>query len=227
MATMTEPMFWLLQAPDDQRRGVEIDGRKYTQISCPTHEHHRGAERGIGNLAIRIPPSGVKDFTWSWMSDILVSRRVLDLFVKHHVTGFETRPADVLFPKSAKGEPPELFDLVVTGWGGLAASAAGVKVVEYCPDCGHKIFTVAEPSRLIDPTAWDGSDLFIVWPLPGYRFASDRLTSILRQEKVSGLKLIPSYEIPTKKGARLNPGPLAMHMPEARARELSERFGID
>jgi hypothetical protein len=39
---------------------------------------------------------------------------------------------------------------------------------------------------LIDPAAWDGSDLFIVWPLPLFRFAGERLANILREEKLPG-----------------------------------------
>jgi hypothetical protein len=225
--TVTSPLFWELQPPDDQRLGGEIDGRKYTRVYCASNEGHRGAERSIGNLAIEISPSGVKDFTWTWMSDILISQRVLDLFATHHVTGFETRPVEVHYPKGAKVEPPDLFDLVVTGWGGLAAAAAGVKVAEYCRDCGRKIFSIAEPSHLIDAGAWDGSDLFIVWPLPRYRFASDRLANILRREKVTGLKLIHASDIRTERGTEVIPGQLSSHMPAERARELSEHFGID
>jgi hypothetical protein len=98
--------------------------------------------------------------------------------------------------------------------------------VESCPACGDKIYTIAEPSRLIDPAAWDGSDLFIVWPLPGYRFASDRLATILRQEKVSGVELVPAPKLPTERGARVAPATLTACMPKDRARELSQRFGI-
>jgi hypothetical protein len=112
------------------------------------------------------------------------------------------------------------------GWGGWAAPAAGLTLVESCPGCGHKVYAIAEPSRLIDPTAWDGSDLFIVWSLPGYQFASDRLASILRQEQVSGVKLLPAPELPVRRGNHVTPGSLALHMPESRARELSQRFGI-
>jgi hypothetical protein len=88
------------------------------------------------------------------------------------------------------------------------------------------IYKIAEPSRLIDPAAWDGSDLFIVWPLPGYRFASDRLATILRQEKVSGVGLAPAPKLPAERGARVDPATLTACMPKDRARELSQRFGI-
>jgi hypothetical protein len=122
--------------------------------------------------------------------------------------------------------PPKLFEFVVTGWGGWAAPAAGVSLVESCPACGDKIYKIAEPSRLIDPAAWDGSDLFIVWPLPGYRFASDRLANILRQEKVSGVELAPAPKLPAERGVRVAPATLTACMPKDRARELSQRFGI-
>jgi hypothetical protein len=89
-----------------------------------------------------------------------------------------------------------------------------------------KHYVIAEPSRLIDTAAWDGSDLFIVWPLPGYRLASERLVSVLRQEKVSGVELIPAPKIPVKKGATVGPGLLVYSMPEDRARELGQRYGI-
>jgi hypothetical protein len=68
--------------------------------------------------------------------------------------------------------------------------------------------------------------LFIVWPLPGYRFASDRLATILRQEKVSGVELAPAPKLPTERGARVAPATLTACMPKDRARELSQRFGI-
>jgi hypothetical protein len=67
----------------------------------------------------------------------------------------------------------------------------------------------------------------MVWPLPRFRFASDRLANILRQEKVSGVKLIPAAEIRIERGGMLTPGQLTSHMPPERARELNERFGID
>jgi hypothetical protein len=89
-----------------------------------------------------------------------------------------------------------------------------------------KDYVIAEPSRLIDPAAWDKSDLFIVWQLPGYRFASSRLANILRQEKVSGVHLIPAPRIPVEKGAEVGPASIMYCMPEDRARELGQRFGI-
>src|SRR5205823_9280940 len=137
-----------------------------------------------------IPRSALKDFTWIWDGYLLISQNLLQIFERHRVTGFEAKAANVAYSNTANMAPPALFELVITGWGGLAAQAAGVTLVESCQACGHKVYAIAEPGLLIDADAWDGSDLFLAWPLPGYRFASDRLASILREEKVSGIELI-------------------------------------
>jgi hypothetical protein len=149
----------------------------------------------------------------------------LDPLKRHRVTGFEAAPAKVTYSKAARARPPDLFELVITGWGGFAAAAAGIGVVDACPGCGYRSYSIAEPSRLIDAAAWDGSDLFVIWPLPGYYFASDRLVNILRQEKVSGVKAFPAEALPMERGDRATPGPLAWSMPEHRTRELEQRYG--
>jgi hypothetical protein len=218
--------FWILEPRVEQRLAKQAGDTRYERVICPLRDgHNRGGKR-IGELSIIVHPSVIKDFTFTWSNDILVSRRVLDLFDKHRVTGFEARPAKVALPKKSQAHPPSLFELIITGWGGWAAPAAGLTLIESCPGCGHKVYAIAEPSRLIDPAAWDGSDLFIVWPLPGYQFASDRLASILRQEQVSGVKLLPAKELPVGRGNHVTPGSLALRMPESRARELGQRFGI-
>jgi hypothetical protein len=216
--------FWFLDPPRPQGLAEEARDTDYGQIVCPADADHRRAGKRIGALSVIVHPLRVGDFTFSWMSDILVSQRVLDLFEKYHVSGFKAERVKTSYPKTIKGRPPDLFELVVTGWGGFAAPAAGVKLAESCPGCGYKEYTIAEPSRLIDAAAWDGSDLFIVWPLPGYRFVSDRLADIIRQEKFSGVKVVPATQLPTERGAGLSPGPLSWHMPEARARELERLF---
>jgi hypothetical protein len=218
--------FWYLDPPRLEGLAEEARDMDFEQILCPAHEGHRRGGKRIGALSVVVDPLRVGDFTFSWLSDVLVSRRVLDTFAKHRVTGFVVKPAKISYPATIEARPPDLFELVVTGWGGLAAQAAGVKLVESCRGCGQKIYTIAEPSRLIDARAWDGSDLFMVWPLPRYQFASDRLANILRQERVSGVKLVPAPQIPIERGGTATPAPLNWRMPEERARELERRFGI-
>jgi hypothetical protein len=218
--------FWILRPPSNQVFADESPDQMSEHITCPDYAGHRRGGKRIGELEIVVDPRSVKDFTWTWVSDILISPVVVELFKNYRVTGWQTEPAKVSYRKGIRTKPPELSELIVTGWGGWAAPAAGVQLVESCPACGHKVYSIAEPSRLVDADAWDGSDLFIVWPLPRYRFASDRLARILRQNHVSGVDLIPAPRIPTKRGAHVTPGFLATSMPEHRVRELGPRFGI-
>jgi hypothetical protein len=114
----------------------------------------------------------------------------------------------------------------VTGWGGFVSAAAGTRLKEWCHGCGYNKYVIADPSQLIDAAAWDGSDIFVVWPLPVYRFASDRLAEILRTEGVSGLELVPATSIPGKQSGWVVGADALTLMPEARARELEQRFKI-
>jgi hypothetical protein len=220
------PRFWLMQKFERQGH-VMTSHEHYEQITCPERKDHvRGGKRH-GTVSVKGTPSVMKtDFVWAWGLDVLVSQRVVDIFAKHRVTGFEVKPAKVSYDRKSQGPPPTLFELKVIGWGGLAASAAGPRLRYWCPYCGHKVYTIADPSRLIDPTRWDGSDLFFVWPWPAFRFVSDRLADILRQEQISGVKLIPASEFPRARGAAAGPGDLRNHMPEERARQLEEQYGV-
>ena len=223
---MTSQAFWSLETPAGLRLAEQAPDTKYERIICLADPGHQRAGKRLGSLSVILDPLGVRDFTWTWFSDILISPKVLDLFKKYRVTGFEAARAKTAYPKGINARPPDLFELVVTGWGGWAAPAAGVSLARSCPTCGDKNYVIAEPGRLIDPAAWDGSDLFIVWPLPGYKFASNRLASILRKEKISGVQLIPAPKIPVKRGATLGPASITYCMPDDRARDLGQRFGI-
>jgi hypothetical protein len=181
----------------------------------------------LGDLRVTIDPAGVKDFTWTWLQDILVSERLLDVFLKHRVTGYEIRPAKMSYSKRSPAKPPAMYELIVTGWGGMPSSTAGLTVAKSCPACNHRTYAIAEPSRLIDPASWDGSDLFIVWPLPRFHFASERFANILRQERITGVKLIAAVDIPLERGNGATPGRLLNWMPPSRAHALGDPLGIN
>ena len=120
-----------------------------------------------------------------------------------------------------------MYELIVIGWGGMASLAAGLTLANSCPACNHRNYAIAEPSQLIEPASWDGSDLFIVWPLPRFRFASERLANILRNERVTGVKLVSAPEIPFEPGNRATPGRLLNWMPASRAHALGDKLEIN
>jgi hypothetical protein len=156
----------------------------------------------------------------------LISEKALRVLAQNGVTGFEVKAADVAFASRSMGTPPRLFELIVTGWGGIAAPASGLRTTLFCPSCRRRVYEVAQPSRIIDPSEWDGSDLFVVWPLPRFRFCTARVARILQDNRLSGVDLIPAADIPLHSGSKLVPGPLTQHMPQARALEIAKRFDV-
>lgn len=219
--------FWLLAIPDDQAlaKWLDID---YEGLTCAEDPGTLRLGGRIGGSTVLADPRALKGVTWTWSLELLVSPKTLRLLRDEGVTGFETRPVKVVYPDDIEPTPPELHELAVTGWGGFAAPAAGARLMHACSTCRYREYEIADPSRLIDPAAWDGSDLFVVWPVSQFYFASDRFADIVRREKVSGLELVPAADIRLEKGVRIGrgPGSLTARMPADRARELEQRFGL-
>jgi hypothetical protein len=226
---MAAPMtsnFWLIEPPDNQRLLKRAAVPEFKKTPCPTSDHHSARLTRIGDLHVVADPLAEKDFTWTWRNEILASPKVLASFEKNGVTGFEIRPIVATYPEPIKAQPPELYEIIITGWAGLPSREAGLRITQSCPTCGYKRYTVADPSHLIDPNTWDGSDLFIVWPLPRYPFVTDRLANIIRQEKLSGVKLTPAAKVRVGENAELDPGTLFQWMPETRALMVGRKLGL-
>jgi hypothetical protein len=109
------PLFWLLRTPASRRLAEEDPDTQYETIICPADAGHQRPGRRTGSLSVITNPSALRDFTWTWLSDTLISQKVVDLFKKHRVTGFEVVPVKTSYPKRIKASPPDLFELVVTG----------------------------------------------------------------------------------------------------------------
>jgi hypothetical protein len=220
--------FWLVTIPRNQRLLVQAASpTPMIEVTpCPLTDRHSGRIKYIGTLHVEADPRAVRDFTWTWMTELLISSKVLKVFEKHHVTGFDLRPVIAKYPKPSKAPFPQLHEVMITGWAGLPSREAKLMVTEFCPACHRTVYSIGEPSKLLDASSWDGSDLFMVWPAPRHFFASDRLASIIRQEKLGGVKLIPPAAIDMDRGTTLNPGSLFQWLPEERAEELSQQLGI-
>ena len=94
-------------------------------VTCPAHvEHQRGGKR-LTDLTIALRGRGkVQDFVWTWQSECLLQDHVLRLFQAAALTGFEIKPVMSKFKSWRPDEPPTLWELVVTGWAGVAPTAS-------------------------------------------------------------------------------------------------------
>jgi hypothetical protein len=136
------------------------------------------------------------------------------------------KPVNARFRKSHK-QLPKLWELQVTGWAGMAKSESGIHLDEAtsCPVCGYLNYAgLHNPEELIDVQEWDGSDFFMVWPMPRYILVSQRAFNTLRDHRLTGARLHAVSNIEQTDG--FAPGRLHYYMSDRRARELGEPLGI-
>jgi hypothetical protein len=156
---------------------------------------------------------------------------VCELLANEHVTGFSTRPVTVVSDNSedwSQSDPLRLTELVVTGWGGIAPEESGIKfdVQASCTVCGYlRYSTFTKPSLIVDAQQWDGSDIFMVWPLPKFIFVTGRVATLIRSNELTGLVLKAPEELVAHSNV-LAPGRLSYLMPEERAQRLGGKLGI-
>jgi len=205
------------------------------QVVCAANPKHQWGGKRTANLSVVLYSNQVFDIMWTWHNECLIQQHVLDAFQRQGFNGFQVKAAEVRFKRPGAGEPPRLWELVVTGWAGFASLESGIRLDEKrsCLDCGSLRYTrPTDYSRLIDETKWDGSDFFMVWPLPKYIFVTGRvcefiqtndlrLTQFMRPEDLQ-----PKTPFEQQLDRGFSPGRLSYWMPEERARELGEPLGI-
>ncbi|MFB3883452.1 MAG: double-CXXCG motif protein [Armatimonadota bacterium] len=197
--------FWHLTCLRSRRDyGTPTDwdaDRCVEQVVCPiTRQHNRVRELGRGNLRVVYASGKVPHIFWPYLSGgFLVQEGVLRRFRDAALTGFEAKPvAEVRMPRlqSAGLRVPDLWEIVVTGWGGEAADESGVRMTYYCPGCGHVRYSVPDnPAELVDETKWDGSDFFRVYPFSLYVFVTERVAQLVRKERWRGVRLVRPQDL--------------------------------
>jgi hypothetical protein len=183
----------------------------------------------LTDLNVVLSDGPVEDFVWTWYSECLMQDRTLELLRKHQFTGFETKPVIARFEKGAE-DPPRLWELVVTGWAGMAKPESGIHLdkAKSCAGCDHLTYTgLLDAAQLIDEGKWDGSDFFMVWPLPRFIFVTERVVRVIRENHLRGVCVESVSEMKQNKlVSGYTPGRLSYWMPEMRARELGEPLAI-
>jgi hypothetical protein len=218
--------FWHLADSGLERNLAEWDQTAVDleSVICPIDPGHQRPGKRITDLSVILPNSPLGDFVWTWQSECLVQSRPLEIFKERGFRGFKTTPVQARFKRPGV-EPPKLWELSVTGWGGVAPTASGVHLIKSCPGCGLLQYSgFTNPEHLVDLDAWDGSDFFMVWPLPGFIFVTNRVAEAILNRGLTGLKLLPLSGLTSHDG--LSPGRLSYWMPEPRARKLGEPLGI-
>ncbi len=165
-------------------------------IVCPvTTDHQRAGNRTI-DLHIVLPSPRIGNFVWTWMSECLITDRVLQLFRQAGLTGFEVKPVVVAgvkrLDKRRFEEIPTLWELVVTGRGGDARPKSGIRVIYRCEACGLVEYSSYQNGILVDEEQWNGSDFFTVNGYPRYILVTERVKVLIMTHRLTNCVLIPA-----------------------------------
>jgi hypothetical protein len=201
------------------------DDVKLESIGCPLVPGHRRAGRRQSALQVQVPGI-VGDIVWTWQRDCLLSDRVVNLINSEGLTGLTFRTA---VSRSVSKQPLQqnYQELVVTGWGGTARPESGIKLQENCSGCGHLHYSnLVSPQMLVQQNSWDGSDFFIIWPLPRFIFVSDKVRRLFQKHDFGPCRFLQVSELKTGRSG-FSPGRLSYWMPAERAAELGRSLGIE
>ncbi len=222
-------MFVRLASPSSTAHRAEwAEGMGFVPWGKPPLDPESWSGNGrTRDLSVLIPATKVQDLVWTWYGELLVQDHVLNLLHSNGFTGFATKPVESRFKKT-RTRPPLLHELVVTGWGGMASPDCGLRLIEYLPDVRYsKYGGLTDAAKIIDHTQWDGSDFFMVWPLPSYIFVTCRVIDALSKAGFKGYRSVEINEIASlSHDQTFGPGVLSNFMPLSVAQSRGEQSGI-
>lgn len=207
---------------DDQL--VHADAMETETTLCPLNaglpSQHTMKQRWSSPIKAVGPVRPMTDFEWTVYNDILVNRETAETFRSAGFSGMEFRPAEI-FTTTQTPIGREVYELKVTGWGGIACPESGVHVVEECPRCKRQVFSGStNPQKLFSLEAWDGSDFFIIWPMPRYTFITGRVADLISKFKFSGVRVNPLDQFPQSISGGYTPGHLHDWFDDKRLAEI-------
>jgi hypothetical protein len=223
MSIPTTNQIWVLSLGEDQSKRCARNGVDHSEIiHCPQDPNHLRPGKRIHDLSVEYPLDALTDeMAWTGDSDCLVRRSLSSLFRLSEITGFETRPIEVTLDGIPIDHDQEEF--VTVGWGGIASPGSGVRLndAESCLACGHLVYTgVTDWPNLIDFRQWDGSDIFMVWPLPRFKLVTDKVAKLLADKKIRELTLTPLCAMEPEEG-ELSPGRVGYWLSQDKMNSIS------
>jgi hypothetical protein len=182
--------FHLDRPASDRLSAFDSVDEPYEVSLCPATSgmsQHRSIRR-IHDLELEVKHRKRDELMiWALFGRVVHASLVAE-FEKRGFTGFRLRPASVRFRDGYLSH--DYYELIVTGWAGLARPESGIRLLEDCPGCGYKKYSgLEDAARLIDWSQWTGDDFFIVWPLPAFTLITARVAETLQSLAVKSYVL--------------------------------------
>ena len=172
-------------------------GNDWEGILCPKDEGHRRAGRRITELKLKLLSPCIVDFSWTFLADIVVTDRVIQVLRKEGLTGFETKPTTIVSTLKAVDvqKLPKFWEFIVTGTGGHAHPDSGIRLKWECKACATERYSAYEHGIIVDETKWDGTDFFSVVEYPKYILITERAKKVIEDHNLTNVKFTPSHEL--------------------------------
>jgi hypothetical protein len=225
---MSLSRFYLMLEPELNHCVADVNEKaayEMEKIRCPIHAGHSRGRR-TSPLDMVVPCDPPPSLIFTWMSECLIQEPARLAFERERLTGFSTMPARARVKKTGVDIP--VHELTITGWGGIAPESSGIRLTERCSGCGHLHYSSLErPEELLLSTNWDGSDFFMIWPLPRFRFVTERVVEACQRHGVTGVVFSANWSPARRDNIGFSPGRLSYYMPQERAHLLGGAFGIE
>jgi hypothetical protein len=199
-------VFWLKPEGRFDDRLSYGNGMNFDVRLCRGNPDH--SERQIRPNPLRLEFRGARmaDFMWTVYGEPIVTEEVVAAFRGAGITGCEFSLVEL---QNTLGDAvaSDLYEMRSIGWGGMAAKASGIRVLEECPFCKRRVFSgYSNAGELFDLDAWDGSDVFTIWPLPRYLLSVEAVKQLLAKHRFTGIAAVPLCELPKPIAGTLTPG---------------------
>ena len=172
-------------------------GNDWESISCPEDEGHRRAGRRITDLNIQVRSRKIVDFSWTMMSDVVITDRALHVLRNNRLTGFEVKPAIITSSRHRMDRQrlPKFWELIVIGQAGHANPDSGIYLKWKCEACGLVRYSAYENGIIVDEKNWDGSDFSYVVGYPKHILVTERTKNIIESNHLTNVVFTPSNKL--------------------------------
>lgn len=200
-------------------------------IPCPLSSVHDGGNRRISPLYLEVKHNQRDELIiWAWGQGCAIHEQLLEEFKGEGFSGYRVRPATVSFSDGTVST--EYREFIITGWAGVAAPESGVRLMKNCPGCLRKEYSPIEDyGKVIDWNQWKGEDFFVVWPLMGYKFVTERVAEWLLARKVKSFRLEKEFDEDKRDALisklKIPTGRLSLYFPEDLAIKYGRPLGLE
>jgi hypothetical protein len=196
---------------------------------CPANQglpsQHAMRQRWNSPLKVIGPVKRQTDFEWTVYHDILIEQDVVTKLKRAGFSGVEYRQVE-MFTTTQTPIGREVFELRITGWGGMASPTSGIRVIEICPKCNRRVYSgQTNPSDILSPEEWDGSDFFMIWPLPRTTFVTKRVAEIIASSDFSDVCVNKLESLPNSINGKYSPGHIQDWFDGDKLANVLKRFG--